>query len=747
MPCACTCNTKGLALGGGFLAAAGLTLFILSLAMFPDNIRNLSVYEIAKNVIVTSNSSIFYDRWAGQLCRDNVYTQYYYAYNMTNADEVLKGGVPNYKQVGPFIYRFYYDYENVTFSEDQNEVTYGVLKRYFFNDSLSAYPEDSMITNINPAFLGVMAGAPDSSIFTMAATLPATNSFMVYFNSPDFFNFTMGFNGIESFNTQLNVLLTESGINMTTYLTSWANATADPTPGNWNGMLTSLDGTPSDISMSAAEIIFNASSPLSLLNSKQGMITWYNAANGEKTSINAILIGTGITQTQLQIVTEWWYYTFAMVYTQPQLLTKCGITDPSMIGFCQLHNATALNYNSVSKYHIVNNMFPPFDDTAPEIVGLVNATIQEFYTMFYESGNNSLSTINGASEFLNYGFGRSPNLWNISDDDANAIGDYFAEVGSFVHDQLQEIFLNNGGLLATKKVSDWLWNCNDPLLNFISNDSPCGLQFNNSINLPTTVYTGKKDNTLNNFILKWQEQADLQYWANPVPVNAYSENGQFATNEGDTILQNYTIMEENIYRPITMVYTNETEYAGIKTHRYYLMNDSFAANPTYYTKVDGFTNLTWLQNDVPTFVSRWDMYEVPISVSSRVIGQNPSYEEAAFPIDVEPRSGNSLFYNIKLQINFLFPNGSNKWDTTFNMYNDIKTDVYMPSFKVGLSAQASDYTVNNLKSQFKQLHVLKVVPVVVCALLGSLMFVGGCVMAAIGTIRWRRKDYRLINDY
>ncbi|MFX1554402.1 MAG: hypothetical protein ACFFBV_10795, partial [Promethearchaeota archaeon] len=95
----------------------------------------------------------------------------FYLWNLTNPSEILKGDKPEYEEVGPYIFREFTTKYNVSFSPNWDEVTYKQYPTYIFEPEMSdssCSPEDQ-ITNINPAYLGVLelAGNEENLIKAM----------------------------------------------------------------------------------------------------------------------------------------------------------------------------------------------------------------------------------------------------------------------------------------------------------------------------------------------------------------------------------------------------------------------------------------------------------------------------------------------------------------------------------------------------------------------------------------------------
>ncbi len=121
--------------------------------------------EIKSLLVIDSFEADGYDEWKDNNNPDSapLYMKYY-LFNLTNADELLHASsenttkIPIYEQVGPFVYRKYTKKENITFSEDGNQVEYNEWAYYVPMPSMSyeVPPQDVLITNLNQAYMGVV---------------------------------------------------------------------------------------------------------------------------------------------------------------------------------------------------------------------------------------------------------------------------------------------------------------------------------------------------------------------------------------------------------------------------------------------------------------------------------------------------------------------------------------------------------------------------------------------------------------
>ncbi|KAM9991565.1 hypothetical protein ACTFIZ_004977 [Dictyostelium cf. discoideum] len=758
-------NTKGLLIAGLLLSVIGAALFIISLALLPSVLNVATNNAIVDAVIVDSFKSQRYNDWAGQKSVDNYFKQYYYLWNLTNPNEVLNGKNCNFEKIGPFNYKYEWNNSKVSFSDDGNLINYIQSKSYKWiegEDSLNPFTVST--TNFNPAYLGLLSTLSKNSItlgmtaedllYTLASA-PQTKQFLNYLSSDNFTMIAYFYNGPKYFNQQFQLLLSTINNNLTTtptiyFLEQWSNSTTIPTNGNsslWDNMLISygLD-SPSGISLQSALEILNPMNQYSLLNSTIGISYWINAVfNGPNSNSYQILEQElGINQAQLTLVMIWWLKGFNDQYTMNQLLKQCEIESIELLGVCQFITTIPLGYKSICQFNITN--LPWLEPIEIPIAMGTNLTIStnEAQINLFNDNADSLLTIQGLGLFAQQMTTNNFTQWNLTNDDAMTIIGYFLSyIPNTTGYSIKSVqsFYNTSGLIVTRTANEWLWDCQDDLLDYLGiTDQQCSFQQNNTIFKPSTVYTGKKDLSLTNQYQQFQEQSTITIWNGTVNVTGFVENGQMAPLVQDNLPQTLTIFEENILRPLSLVHSSSSSVMGVSTQRYYLPNQSFPIDPVFNNSIDGFANLTGLFNGVPIYVSLWDMYGVPIEYSSLYInGLNQTYENAEIPLDLEPITGNTLYYNLKLQINLQIPsNANNLWFSSLGNWSNIFSPtnnsfgIFYPSLKIGQTATASTNDINLLKQQFKQIQTVKIAPVVVVSIFGGILLIAGLVMTIYG---------------
>ncbi|KAN0055848.1 hypothetical protein ACTA71_011735 [Dictyostelium dimigraforme] len=754
-------NHKGCLVSGIFLAVIGAVLFILAFALLPSLINKATQNAVLQAVIVDSTSSQRYNDWAGQQSIENYYQQYFYAWNLTNPEEFLNGSIPIFETVGPFNYKYEFNFSNVSFQDGGNLATYTQTKSFIYQSDMSPNdPTQVMITNINPAYLGLMfqlapnaellPGMVAENLLIALAGCGQMRVFLEYLSSDNFTNIIYFTQNPNLYQEQYTNILKTIGGDEQYFYQQWANATTIPQKGNgWYGMLVSStsNNQSSNISLASAKLLFNSTNENSILNEKIGQTLWINALLGDKTSITVLTSELQLTIEQINIILDWWLNDFSKVYTESYVCEICDIPDISLMGVCQFVTGNALNGRSISNYTFLTQPFTQGPIEIPllyENIGVsvkLSVSVQQAYkSLFNESDSNSILNLNGLVNFLTAlkSFDTYKD-YNVSMFDALKIIGYATTELYEIYNKptVLGLYEQYGGLIVTRTMDEWLWNCEDGILEFLGVDQPCALQQNNTVNQPSTIFTGQQDTSMTNQIFQYQDQTFLTCWNGSVQVEGFTESGQFPPLQSDPP-QTMTLFEENVIRPVQLELSGDSQVQGINTKRYYLANNSFPVSTTFKTTIPGLVNLTDIQN-LPIYVSLWDMYEVPAEYSSNNLqGLNQTYASAQVPLDLEPITGNALYYNLKLQVNLAIPEYSD-WFSSNSTFRNIKSNVIYPILKIGQTATPSQSNIDLLNSQFKLIKILGFAPVLVVSIIGGIILIAGISMFAFGFKKLRQQ--------
>ena len=117
--------------------AMGFTLLLLGLAFIPTGflLSNYVQYQldegIKDTVKVPHPHNSEFDEWVSNDYEDAI-PKYktFYMWNLTNADAFLGGAIPEYEELGPFVYRQFDTKYDISFSDDKDEVSYKEYNTY-----------------------------------------------------------------------------------------------------------------------------------------------------------------------------------------------------------------------------------------------------------------------------------------------------------------------------------------------------------------------------------------------------------------------------------------------------------------------------------------------------------------------------------------------------------------------------------------------------------------------------------------
>jgi lysosome membrane protein 2 len=126
----------------------------------PIFIQNQVKDGIRSQVVVDSFDSSGYSMWQSNANAQSPPTyQQFNLFNITNPNEVLEGAKPMLVEIGPYSYRKYHVYLNVSFSADGNERQFREWEYYVFDPATSfegASPETDSVNVINVPYQAVM---------------------------------------------------------------------------------------------------------------------------------------------------------------------------------------------------------------------------------------------------------------------------------------------------------------------------------------------------------------------------------------------------------------------------------------------------------------------------------------------------------------------------------------------------------------------------------------------------------------
>lgn len=710
-------GAKACIVSGAILIVLGLGIGIGWLFGCLPLVYHKATPQLKQALIVDSAQAEGYLDWANGTAQRNPNYYVYYFWNMTNSDDVIaNGSKPEYQQVGPFYYRYYWYNNNPTWTEDGNKVEYSFLEDYIFDRSQSfADPKDVLITNINPAYLGLLIQTGSEGNILAAATRPLLGSFL------DFMT-TKYIDVVESQYTPHNLILAKYNIiqqllpfndNNTIaaeqyFYEQWANATGAPiTEIDWTGMLVGpAQNTPSptNLSLATVQLLFNNNVMYSLLdNSTDAAMYWYSARLRPAGDEALTLMNTfNVSFNQLKMITLWRSSSFipahvegALIAESQQYLDGANRTD---IGWIQ-YTLGVFTQPSITEFY-GDRWFPQYPVAFELSVNDVDFTVAQ--TQFFYAGPYGILDVNNFQDYMAAVSLGNVSKWGITMPEAYSFLGYQAGPLATYTQPIVQDFVNNGsGLIITQTADYWLWRCLDPLVTYIAGaaNASCTLQFNHTAQPPSQIWTGKDDYSKLNQYVKWRGQTQIDLFQAPVPVKGCAENGQFALLlKPNTKLQAF---DESLTKTVTLNYVGKDYINDIFVYKYIFSNDVFDAVYPYAQTIQGFANESAANQGAPVYLSNWDFYYVN-SKYGKMDNMHPTADDLT-TIWVEPNTGNTLKADMKLQVNFYFEAGGKDSLDVFQFAN-VPDDTFYPVLKAWQKSIVGDEDTKRLTTQLKQLQ-------------------------------------------
>ncbi|XP_018934322.1 platelet glycoprotein 4 [Cyprinus carpio] len=262
---------------------------------------------------------------------------------------------------------------------------------------------------------------------------------------------------------------------------------------------------------------------------------------------------------------------------------------------------------------------------------------------------------------------------------------------------------SNSTLFQSRTVKELLWGYKDPMLG-----STLGVfyPYNDTIDGPYTVFTGKDDINKVATIERWAGEPSLSYWNDPYCNKINGTDGSSFhpfLNKKETLF----FFSSDICRSISAEYEETVDLKGIDVYRYMLPPEALASpvenpdNQCYCTDpvitrnctTAGLLDLTACRG-TPVFLSLPHFLYGSNDLHQGVIGLNPNFDEHSIFLDVEPITGFTLRFAKRLQVNMLYgPSDS------IVILNKIKDYTVFPILWVNETAVLDDETADMFKKE------------------------------------------------
>ncbi|ELR22174.1 CD36 family protein [Acanthamoeba castellanii str. Neff] len=643
-------------------------------------VRDFIKSGIYDQVIIDSPEATNYKHWQNTYASDapTLYIAAHF-YNITNLEDVRNGALPIVKEVGPYVYWNKKDLIDIEWLEGGNKVKYNTMTRYVFLPELSVGPDTDVIVNTNPAYPGALSQAGGEGLLTVAITGPAIKLFFDFMWEvwiPDLV-----------VQTEAGVLAKEqgkltNGTNTLAFFDNWANQTKLISP-EWTYMQVSLDAAaPRDALQSC-----NAT-----LARRYGHEVHHYLAPGSERALLA------------------WYKRARDGLVVPSLLQQWDVAELNDLAYLQWGTAQVTGGVSVTTLY-PGTQFPASSELgvfwginpaaripANASKQLLNGPVGLF------SALNLAVFIQATVNPINYNDTYVRETWGVGRGQADAFYVYFLYMlAEFSPKVMADAIAKGGGLFTTRTVDEWLMENTDPLLALLSPEQPDASILGNETTPekarkrhgPDVVFTGKDDINQVQVYTQWFGQTVIEdVYAEPIPVQGVNDLGFFRPFlDLDSELWSW---DSNYVRNMHLVPLGYMDHKGVNTIRYTLANETWAINATLYQTIQGFCNLTGFHNGTSLMLSNPHMYLADPKYTSLIEGQVPDPAADITRIDVEPNTGNVVWYDESVQINiYLDPSKTYFQMTTYNP--DVRLDVIYPVVYIHMYAGLTEANADQVK--------------------------------------------------
>jgi len=254
----------------------------------------------------------------------------------------------------------------------------------------------------------------------------------------------------------------------------------------------------------------------------------------------------------------------------------------------------------------------------------------------------------------------------------------------------------NSGLITSRTVEEWLFTAIDNLVNEQDPNQAKVAFFANCISeeeaeaegiKSVTVNTGNNDISKVCEITKYDGESIITIWKENELVQG-TGGTQFCP--GVSKSDKLYVFVSDLLRSVELFYTNTTSRYNIELLRYELSENTFGINTNYYQTIKGLANVSLIQG-IPLFFSKPHFLNGNDYLIHSIDGLNPNKLHHDTYLDVEPITGAVMNAAERFQIN-LMVNKTDIW------YSNCR-EGFMPIFWLEFGGQIDE----DLAQDFKKL--------------------------------------------
>eukprot|EP01129_Flabellula_baltica_P012775 TRINITY_DN5813_c0_g1_i1.p1 TRINITY_DN5813_c0_g1~~TRINITY_DN5813_c0_g1_i1.p1 ORF type:complete len:776 (-),score=129.43 TRINITY_DN5813_c0_g1_i1:1718-4045(-) len=725
------------------------SLFLLGCIFLSDHLFVQFIKMNMRNsLVITHPAGEPYDRWVDNNITNGTYHfKVFTFWNLTNVHDVLQGGKPVYQEVGPFYYRHFQYKINVDFHDNGTSVSYIPYDQYIFDEERSISGDETTITNLNYAYMGLLSAFGGENVLQEAYTSILWLNWLtgifqnVYVDDAQYFYASVYLNReIESIKEHFQVrekMTEEDALALTCSI--WANQTTHHSVDTIHipdAILLSFGKSPSGISLDTClNILRNPEKSLSFSSDNNQFNNSVVKRWFDPNQAATVFSEFDITEEQYHRIVNWLRSKLFKDWVMRNLEIDYQIDDIYDLSLIQFGQGTV----SPSLKEIYPDYFDQ-DYPPPEIYysgGKVSVYPELLTTFLYGPEGILLNPVNMILLYNNLLNVTEPDIdflnstWGISSlDIAEAIKTSIQSFSTTYNiDFLKKEFREpDSGLFSTKSVHSWVLSgcdslaqrfipnsyCYDYLTSITSTDEAI------AINREYTVETGK-NNIRDIFTYIQLNGSSTSLYG--LPIEGYVMENQVTPFD---IPPNMTYFSTVYQRKIDIIPQKDGEgfqeetVKNIETIRYIDSSLTWEPNPIFLSNISGFS---WAGNqffNVPVFLGRPFFYGSDEKWLQKIDGVNPPGNNFTFerPLysqyDIDGRSGTLARINRCFQYNIhLNTSITETWFSNRFHHINIPPDLMWPQAYVREYSIVSDKIADELAKKYSEEEIQRKVITIV----------------------------------
>lgn len=614
-------------------------------------------------------------RWEANTWNDSAPRyEYITMFNLTNPHDVVdRGAIPQYNEVGPYVFRKWIHRFNLTWTRDRDVIFFKQRDWYIFDRNMtnSSLSSGDIIYNLNPSYAGVMMSAGNESML-MRNMISGEINGILNFLTTDFLS------DAESAWRPL-VLASQAAVCISTtslqsFYLSWSDDFSPPNK-EYEAMLLSQGyTTPTNIDPStSARLLASTGEPYSLLNLNASSV-WDSACLHSNISVAEMLKSTFLlTDFQLKRICNW-LPVFEHRWILPYLQNTHGISSLSDLGWLQWGTGRGTPFSESAKdehanfpgypeyYYFLKNVYRP-DNLSHVEMDLMSSKLllrDGRYPMSDSRNMATFSLLLDRADYVNIELN-----WPEFDspEQIRAFGEYLGYVmRNFVNQTLQQSFAKDIGIVSRRSVTEWIFSYDDPFLEMLNKsdaavhsvlirndtslDSACDRQGRSA------MITGRYNVSLVSELVAYDGMTDLHYWKVPTQVQGtLGETFSPRLGSNDSI----TLWFPQLFREQVFLPESTVELLGISLQRFRLAPFMLLPNDVYFNRWHSIANVSL--SGCPFFISKPHFFGSESYWATRLHGmKDPNDTEDNTFLDVEPITGLTMNEGKRIQVNLYIPN-------------------------------------------------------------------------------------------